>query len=107
MTTHILEIIISIINYISIFILVIGVILSFLSFLKYEFFKKDKKDKISSKIFIKNYLGTYILLSLETLICADIIETIMNPNLKDMVRLAFIVIIRTVISYFLNKEIKN
>ncbi|MEA5004091.1 MAG: DUF1622 domain-containing protein, partial [Christensenella sp.] len=53
----------------------------------------------------KNGLSGYVLLSLEILIVADIIETIVKPTLEDIVRLAAIVAIRTVISYFLNKEI--
>ena len=50
-------------------------------------------------------LGGYILLSLEILISAGIIESIIKPTLQDIFQLAALVVIRTIISYFLNKEI--
>ena len=55
----------------------------------------------------KNGLGGYILLALEVLIVADIIDSIAKPTFEDILRLAAIVAIRTVISYFLNKEIRD
>lgn len=103
---YILEEIIRFINILSILILLIGVIFSLISFIKSELRKSPTDEKIKSIIFIKNYLGSYILLSLEVLICADIIETIINPSFKDILLLASIVLIRTIISYFLNKEIE-
>ncbi len=57
--------------------------------------------------FIRNFLGSYVLLGLEILIAADIIETIIHPTFADIVRLAVVVVIRTVISYFLNMEIEK
>lgn len=50
-------------------------------------------------------LGGYILLSLEILVSAGIIESIIKPTLQDIFQLAALVVIRTIISYFLNKEI--
>jgi uncharacterized membrane protein len=56
---------------------------------------------------IRQKLGGHLLLGLEVLIAADIIETIANPTLNEVIRLASIVIIRTFISYFLDKELKE
>ncbi|MBE8848530.1 DUF1622 domain-containing protein [Enterococcus durans] len=73
------------------------------------FFSLDKKRAKEERIFqnnaIKKMLGGYILLSLEILISAGIIESIIKPTLQDIFQLAALVVIRTVISYFLNKEI--
>lgn len=55
----------------------------------------------------KNQLGTYVLFSLEVLIVADIIDTIVKPDWQDIIRLGAIVAIRTVISHFLNKEMEE
>ncbi|MEG0129409.1 DUF1622 domain-containing protein [Clostridium sp.] len=104
---HILEILIFTIQGLSIIILAFGVILSFLKFLKLELTTKNKSNKAKLITAIKNYLASYILLGLELLISADIIESIVNPSIEDILRLAAIVIIRTVISYFLNKEMKS
>ena len=50
---------------------------------------------------------TYLLLALEVLIAADIIKSIIEPDLIDLGILAGIVTIRTVLSVFLNKEIQE
>lgn len=54
---------------------------------------------------IRHQLGSYMLLGLEFLIAADIIETVRSPDLRDIGILGAIVAIRTVISYFLNREL--
>ncbi|MBK4757383.1 membrane protein [Enterococcus faecium] len=42
---------------------------------------------------------------MEILVSAGIIESIIKPTLQDIFQLAALVVIRTIISYFLNKEI--
>ncbi|MBN1548804.1 MAG: DUF1622 domain-containing protein [Syntrophaceae bacterium] len=54
---------------------------------------------------IRHQLGSYLLLGLEFLIAADVIRTVTHPTLQDMAVLASIVIIRTLISFFLDREI--
>ena len=99
------------INAISILILIYGVVKATISFIYTELFKNSKQeselDKRMSINRIKYQLGTYILLSLEVLIAADIIESIINPTYQDLIILAGVVIIRTAISFFLAKEIEN
>src|SRR5215813_6562620 len=51
-------------------------------------------------------LGYYLLLGLEFLIAADIIDTLMKPSVQDLIVLGAIVLIRTVISFSLNAELK-
>lgn len=103
---HILEILILVLEGLSIIIIVWGVFLCLINFIKVEISTNDRSNKIQKITSIKNYLGSYILLGLEVLISADIIVSILNPTSSDILRLAAIVIIRTVISYFLNKEMK-
>lgn len=55
------------------------------------------------KIRIK--LGHYLVLALEFLVAKDILESIVDPNMNWLLMLWLIVVIRTVLSYFLNKEI--
>ena len=47
----------------------------------------------------------YLVLSLEFLVAKDILESIVNPTTEWLITLWAIVVIRTVLSYFLNKEI--
>ncbi|MGL4333786.1 MAG: DUF1622 domain-containing protein [Lactococcus garvieae] len=69
---------------------------------------KDNHPTVFKKNqYIKTYLGSYILLSLEFLIVADVIETIIKPTFQDTFKLALVVLIRTLISYFLNNEINE
>lgn len=52
-------------------------------------------------------LGVYILAGLEFLIVADVLFTIANRTLQDLINLAIIATVRTVISYFLGKELEE
>lgn len=88
-----------------------GVVLSAVLFLFYEYidvFKVHKrKQEIKDKHFLRQELGSYILLGLEFMIAGDIIHTIIKPDKNALIVLGSIVAIRTVISYFLNREIKG
>src|SRR5262245_48000676 len=55
---------------------------------------------------LRHVLGYYLLLGLEFLIAADIIDTLMKPSVQDLIVLGAIVLIRTVISYSLNVELR-
>lgn len=82
-----------------------GVALSFFRLLRLEFRRFRQKTIFRERETIRYQLGSYLLLGLEFLIAADIIGTITHPTLKDMAVLASIVLIRTVISYFLEREV--
>lgn len=89
-------------------IIIWGVIVAIKEFLIVEFMMKSHTDKAQCRRReIKQRLGGHLLLGLEVLIAADIIETIANPSLQEMVKLGSIVVIRTFISYFLEKELKE
>lgn len=105
---------VSIVNYIilalntfSVVILLFGVGKAVIDFFRNEFRNDDRMETSKKNNYVKIYLGSYILLSLEVLIASDIIETILNPSVEDVLILAGIVVIRTAISYFLGKEIES
>lgn len=102
-----LEVISLCICLLSVFVLCWGVLLCAADFFRYQFRDRDSKTGLLRVIRGKNALGTYVLLSLEILIAADIIDSIAKPTWEDIIRLGAIVAIRTVISYFLNKEIQE
>jgi uncharacterized membrane protein len=52
-------------------------------------------------------LGRHLLLGLEFLIAADVMRTIAQPTLEQVTVLAIIVAIRTVLSYFLTREMEH
>lgn len=87
---------------VSIAIIVYGTILAIIKFIK-GLIKKDT----SSVRLIRADFGGYLLLGLELLIGADIIKTIIEPTYQELIILAGIVILRTILAIFLNKEIKD
>ena len=106
MLMEIVEYIVDILNAFSVIILLVGALKAAWDFIRNEFSGGNRFEIANKNNGIKIYLGSYILLSLEVLIASDIIETIMNPSIDDMLILAGIVVIRTAISYFLGKEIE-
>jgi uncharacterized membrane protein len=52
-------------------------------------------------------LGRYILAALELLIVSDIIHTALSLELSDLLFLGLLVLIRSVISFFLDREIRD
>ncbi|CNH70102.1 sll0939 protein [Yersinia aldovae] len=89
-------------NVISVLVLLFGVVKGIFSFVKNEF--SSRKSRLQD---IRVELGGYILLSLEILIPADILKTIIEPTYEDLIILGSIVLIRTVLSISLAKEIKS
>jgi len=82
-----------------------GIIVSVVAFLKKEFSGKDDCVKCNEAIRIK--LGSYLVLALEFFIAGDIIKTIITPTWEGLGILGAIVVIRTILSYFLTKDIKK
>ncbi len=105
--TSVLTVVTICLNLFSIIVLVWGVIVAGKDFFLANFKLKSRMDRSVALLVAKNRLGGYVLLGLEILIVADIIESILKPTFEDILKLAAIVAIRTVISYFLNKEIRE
>ena len=101
-TTEICELLILVMNIVAVLVLICGVVKATVKFIKNEVSHADKASVLCT---IKNDLGAYVLFSLEVLIAADIVESIIKPTFEDIGKLAALVVIRTVISYFLGKEI--
>jgi len=56
---------------------------------------------------IRLYLGRYLVLGLEFQLGADILATAVAPTFEEVQLLAAIVVIRTVLNYFLQKELQS
>lgn len=102
---HTIELVVVIISLIAVGIIFIGLITSIINFVRNTFKYRTVEDRLHAMQKNKIILGSYILLGLEMLIAADIIETIVEPGFEDLLLLLGIVLIRTVIAFFLNKEI--
>jgi uncharacterized membrane protein len=52
-------------------------------------------------------LGTKLVFALELMIVSDLLQTIISRSIDDLIFLGGLVVIRTTIAYFLNKEIQE
>ena len=56
---------------------------------------------------IRCSLGTYLVFALELMIISDLLHSVVSRTLEDLYFLAGIVVLRTLIAFFLNKEIQE
>jgi uncharacterized membrane protein len=102
----ILGIVILIISALGALVVTWGVIEAIKSFVLIKF-KPREKDAVSASEEIRQRLGAHLLLGLEIFIAADIISTVVSPTWEKVGILSVIVIIRTILSYFLRIELKR
>jgi uncharacterized membrane protein len=82
-----------------------GIFLSLIDFLLKEIFNRKKAIQMNESIRLK--LGSYLVLSLEFFIAGDIVKTVITPSWDSLGMLGAIVVIRTVLSYFLTKDVSK
>jgi uncharacterized membrane protein len=92
-------------NVVGALITIWGIIISLGEFLKKEFLHKE--DCIKCNEIIRLKLGSYLVLALEFFIAGDIVKTIITPTWESLGILGAIVVIRTILSYFLTKDLKK
>jgi uncharacterized membrane protein len=89
---------------IAVIFIIIGILGALVIYLrKTLLFRKDYKAMMESR----THLGHTLSVALEFLIAADILKTAIAPTWEDIGQLAAIVGIRTVLNYFLHKELKE
>jgi uncharacterized membrane protein len=95
------------IGVLGVLVIVFGVASGLLRFLRSEVLAMRGANVDEERKRLRHLLGYYLLLGLEFLIAADIIDTLMKPTPQDLIVLGAIIVIRTVISYSLNTELKS
>jgi uncharacterized membrane protein len=95
------------IGILGVLVIVFGVAGGLVRFLRAEFLFVRGSDVEEDRKRLRHVLGYHLLLGLEFLIAADIIDTLMRPSVQDLIVLGAIVLIRTVISYSLNAELRS
>ena len=93
------------ISVLGVLVIIFGVLCGVVRFLRSEVSAVRGADVEAERRKLRQVLGYYLLLGLEFLIAADIIDTLMKPTTQDLIILGAIVAIRTVISYSLNSEL--
>ena len=84
-----------------------GVLLCAVKFLAAEWRSLRGTDTLQQKEALRHQLGFYLLLGLEFLVAADVVHTVLTPNLQQLAVLGAIVAIRTVISFSINWELRQ
>ena len=97
----------TIISVISLLIVTYGVLVGFVAFLRNEIKRFNGTYTINNIRQLRADFGSYLLLGLEFLIASDILKTVVDPTLDELAILGGVVVVRTVLSVFLNKEIKG
>lgn len=88
-------------------IVVWGIGMAIIGLIRLEFRQLRGVSICRQREYLRHHLGQYLLLGLEFLVAADIIHTVFNPDLQALITLGAIVAIRTVISFFLNRELEG
>lgn len=96
-----------IIGLISFAIMAYGALLAIVNLIRTEISRFSGKFNIERVSVTRRNFGNYLLLGLEFLIAADIIQTIVTPTLEELAILGGIVVVRILLNYFLYKEIEN
>jgi uncharacterized membrane protein len=103
---HGLEWVISGIELASIAIMLIGSLRFIVGFVTAEV-SRDPAARVKRIDRERMELGRYILSALELLIVSDIIHTALSLELADLLILGLLVLIRSMISFFLDREIRE
>jgi len=94
------------ISVLGVLVIIFGVLCGVVRFLRSEVSAVRGANVEGERRKLRQALGYYLLLGLEFLIAADIIDTLMKPTTQDLIILGAIVAMRTVISYSLNAELE-
>ena len=105
--THALEEVARYIDLIGIAIVLYGLLLATFGFVRSEIGRLGHQGSMAGCHRVRIQLGTYILTGIEFMIASDIIHTVLSRELIDLAFVSALVVIRTAISFFLGREIKE
>jgi uncharacterized membrane protein len=89
---------------IAVLFIIVGIIGALIIYVKKTFFVTSDYIAMTRS---RNHLGHSLSLGLEFLIGADILRTAISPTWQDIGQLGAIVGIRTVLNFFLTRELKQ
>src|SRR4030067_1474060 len=89
---------------IAVLCIIVGIIGAIIIYVRKTFFLKTDYMAMTQS---RNHLGHSLSLGLEFLIGADILKTAISPTWEDIGQLGAIVGIRTVLNFFLTRELKQ
>jgi uncharacterized membrane protein len=87
-------------------VMVMAFVVAFFSYFK-TLISSKQIERIKQMQKLRCDLGVKLVFALELLIISDLLHTIISRSMDDMLIVGALVVIRTVIAYFLNKEIQE
>ena len=93
------------IDLIGVLIILYGFVLSLIGLIRSELGRFDGGGGVVACMGIRRQLGVYILTGIEFMIASDIIHTVVSRELESLYFVSALVVIRTVISFFLGREL--
>ena len=92
------------IGVIGVAVIVWGALVSLVELCGVELKRFSGTSSCKKRDLTRQHFGFYLLMGLEYMIGGDIVRTLVRPTLQELTILGSLVAIRTVTSYFLNKE---
>lgn len=93
---------------VGVFIVVYAGLIALKRFIRKEFIhRKVRRKRIEHREAIRIELGHKMLLGLEFFLAGDIIRTVITPTYEAIGLLGVLVIIRSILSYFITKDIEK
>lgn len=72
-----------------------------------EILSRESRIRVRNYPEIRGAFTTRILIGLEFFVAADVLKTIFEPTFQELIVLGSLVAIRTVVSYFLGREVSG
>ena len=94
------------VDIIAVTVMLIGFVIAIWQFLP-ALMSRSAAEEVELIQQVRCRLGNYLALALELMIVSDLIHSVISHHLEDLYFLGALVAIRTLVSYFLNKEIQE
>lgn len=92
---------------IGVAIIVVGALKTFFQYAKLECSRISHPIKSFRLDRLRSHFGAYLLMGLEFSVGADIVSTMIEPTYKGLIILGGLIVIRTFIAYFIERERKG
>jgi uncharacterized membrane protein len=87
-------------------VMVMAFVVAFFSYFQ-TLIRSKRMERIREMQKVRCDLGVKLVFALELLIISDLLHTIISRSMDDMLIVGALVLIRTVMGYFINKEIQE
>ena len=104
---ELIEVLARIVDILGISVIFWGIGVGLVAFVSSQLPRNRRSDPFQATARIRCTVGSYMLLGLEILIGSDIAQTVIEPTYERVGVLGAIVVIRTILSFFLTRELEE